>query len=74
MKSVKSHLTRKEIRSLRQAVTKRAESGRRRLAMKFRFLMVMKTKSSHVLSTTKAIQLLRAPRTTHAAFGRTSKS
>ena len=73
-KSVKSHLTHKEIRLLRQAVTRRAESGQRRLAMKFRSSTVMKMKSSHALSTTKEIQLLRDPRTTRAVFGRTNKS
>lgn len=69
-KSVKSHLTRKETRSLQRAVTKHAEFGRQRLAMKFRYLMATKMKYSLVLSITKEIQLLQAPRTTLAAFGK----
>ena len=36
--------------------------------------MAMKTKSFPALSTMKVTQLLRAPKTTHAAFGRISNS
>ena len=78
-KSVKSRLTRKEIRLSRRVVTRHAASGRQRQAQKFNALeptlgKAMKMKFSHAPLTTKEIQLLQAQKTTHAESGKTNAS
>merc|ERR1719263_1799699 len=70
-RSVKSHLTLKVTRLLRQAAIRPAEYGQLKQETKYKCSTVMKTKSSRAHSTTKATPLLPAPRTTLAAYGRT---
>ena len=79
MKSVRSHLTRKETRSSRRVATRRAGFGRRRREMRFSAwepiqVKVTKMKSSPAPSTTRETLSSRGQRTTLAVSGRMSIS
>ena len=71
MKSQRSLSIPRAIRSSLLAAIKLAVFGQWTLEMKFKYSRVMKTKSSHVHSTTREILLLLDQKITLAEFGRT---